>query len=56
MEYKGVANYHGDWEIKEQFLSSDLHRVMDLDATVNSHPIVQVGTLFIQLSAFISIQ
>ena len=43
MEYKGVANYHGDWEIKEQFLTSDLHRVLDLDATVNSHPIVQVS-------------
>ena len=41
MEYKGVANYHDDWEIEDQFLSSDLHRVLDLDATLNSHPIVQ---------------
>ena len=41
MEYKGVANYHTDWNMESQFLTSDLHRVMDLDATVNSHPIVQ---------------
>jgi glutamyl aminopeptidase len=41
MEYKGVANYHTDWKMESQFLTSDLHRVMDLDATVNSHPIVQ---------------
>ncbi len=41
MEYKGVTNYHDDWEMDEQFLTSDLHRVMDLDATINSHPIVQ---------------
>ena len=41
MEYKGVANYHTDWSMESQFLTSDLHRVMDLDATVNSHPIVQ---------------
>ena len=42
MEYKGVANYHDDWEILDQFLTSDLQPVMNLDATVNSHPIVQV--------------
>ena len=30
MEYKGVANYHSDWDIEEQFLTLDLHRVMDL--------------------------
>ena len=41
MEYKGVANYHADWEMEAQFLTSDLHNVMNLDATVNSHPIVQ---------------
>ena len=41
MEYKGVANYHPDWEMDSQFLTMDLHRVMDLDATINSHPIVQ---------------
>lgn len=41
MEYKGVANYHKDWDMESQFLTSDLHSVMDLDATINSHPIVQ---------------
>ena len=41
MEYKGVANYHTDWDMENQFLTLDLHRVMDLDATVNSHPIIQ---------------
>jgi len=41
MEYKGVANYHQDWDMESQFLTSDLHRVMNLDATINSHPIVQ---------------
>ena len=41
MEYKGVANYHPDWEMEAQFLSLDLHPVMDLDAQLNSHPIVQ---------------
>ena len=30
MEYKGVANYHQDWDMESQFLTSDLHHVMDL--------------------------
>ena len=41
MEYKGVANYHQDWDMESQFLNYDLHRVMDLDATISSHPIIQ---------------
>jgi len=41
MEYKGVSNYHPDWDMEFQFLTNDLHRVMELDSTVNSHPIVQ---------------
>jgi len=41
MEYKGVANYHKDWEMEAQFLTSDLHDVLDLDSSVSSHPIVQ---------------
>jgi len=41
MEYKGVSNYHPDWEMESQFLTSDLHRVMDLDSTISSHPIIQ---------------
>ena len=36
-----MANYHPDWQMEAQFLTMDLHRVMDLDSTVNSHPIVQ---------------
>ena len=36
-----MANYHPDWQIEAQFLTLDLHRVMDLDSTANSHPIVQ---------------
>ena len=39
--HQGVAQYHHDWDIESQFLSYDLHRVMDLDATANSHPIIQ---------------
>ena len=41
MEYKGVAQYHDDWEIEDQFLTTDMHSVLDLDATVNSHAIIQ---------------
>lgn len=41
MEYLGVKNYHDNWEMEEQFLTSDLHRVMRLDSTLNSHPIIQ---------------
>jgi hypothetical protein len=44
MEYKGVADSHPDWGIEDQFLIADLHGVMNLDATINSHPIVQVDT------------
>ena len=41
MEYKGVAQYHQNWDMESQFLTNDLHSVMNLDATINSHPIVQ---------------
>ena len=41
IEYKGVAQYHTDWDMEAQFLVEDLHPVMDLDSTLNSHPIVQ---------------
>jgi glutamyl aminopeptidase len=43
MEYKGVAASHPDWGMEDQFLIADLHSVMNLDATVNSHPIVQAS-------------
>ncbi len=41
IEYKGVAQYHPDWDIDGQFLTADLYPAFDLDSTVNSHPIVQ---------------
>jgi len=41
IEYKGVANYHPDWQIEDSFLTNDLQPVMELDSTINSHPIVQ---------------
>ena len=41
IEYKGVANYHPDWKLEDQFLNLDLHPVMELDSTLNSHPIIQ---------------
>ena len=40
LEYKGVANYHRDWDMTDMFLTGDMYRVFDLDATLNSHPIV----------------
>ena len=43
MEYKGVQNYHPDWDMEHQFLVLDLHSVLDLDSTLNSHPIVQTA-------------
>ena len=46
MEYKGVADCHPDWGMEDQFLIADLHGVMNLDATVNSHPIVQVNGIY----------
>ena len=36
-----MENYHPDWEMETQFLTLDLHPVMDLDSTANSHPIIQ---------------
>ena len=41
MAYKGVQNYHPDWDMETQFLNLDLHGVMALDSTENSHPIIQ---------------
>ncbi|XP_065354225.1 glutamyl aminopeptidase-like isoform X3 [Calliphora vicina] len=41
IEYKGVNHVHPDWQMLDQFLISDLHGVMKLDATLASHPIVQ---------------
>ncbi|XP_069668648.1 aminopeptidase A-like isoform X2 [Periplaneta americana] len=41
IEYKGVNHAHPDWHMLDQFLIEDLHRVLVLDASVTSHPIVQ---------------
>ncbi len=38
LEFKGVANYHDDWEINEQFLTSDLHRVRERVGYVEFSP------------------
>jgi glutamyl aminopeptidase len=40
IEYKGVQSYETDWDMESRFLTSDLHRVLELDATFGSHPIV----------------
>ena len=29
MEYKGVANYHSDWDMESQFLTEDLQKVLN---------------------------
>ena len=40
IEYKGVKSYETDWDMDSQFLTGDLHPVLELDATEASHPIV----------------
>ena len=46
IEYKGVSQYHQDWQYEDTFLNQDLYGVMSLDATLNSHPIIQVPNWF----------
>ncbi|XP_017845078.2 LOW QUALITY PROTEIN: glutamyl aminopeptidase [Drosophila busckii] len=41
MQYKGVDDVHPDWGMLEQFIIMALHPVMDFDAKLSSHPIVQ---------------
>lgn len=41
IEYKGVNEVHPEWRMLDQFIIDDLHGVMNLDATLASHPIVQ---------------
>ncbi|KAL5285219.1 ENPEP.2 family protein [Megaselia abdita] len=41
IEYKGVNEVHPEWKMLDQFILSDMHGVMNLDATLASHPIVQ---------------
>jgi glutamyl aminopeptidase len=40
IEYKGMKAYETDWDTEGLFLTSDLHRVLTLDSTLSSHPIV----------------
>ena len=40
IEYKGIHAFEPEWETDAMFLLQDLYRVMDLDATFASHPIV----------------
>ncbi|XP_050068401.1 glutamyl aminopeptidase-like [Anopheles maculipalpis] len=40
IEYKGMHEANPDWGIEEQFIIDDLHGVLNLDATLGSHPIV----------------
>lgn len=40
IEYKGVKSFESDWDTEGKFLTADLHPVLDLDATLASHPIV----------------
>uniref|UniRef100_A0A034VK36 glutamyl aminopeptidase n=1 Tax=Bactrocera dorsalis TaxID=27457 RepID=A0A034VK36_BACDO len=41
IEYKGVNKVHPEWAMLDQFIVADLHDVLELDATLASHPIVQ---------------
>ncbi|KAJ8979934.1 hypothetical protein NQ317_003676 [Molorchus minor] len=41
IEYKGVLAAEPTWGMLDQFLTSELHPVLGLDATLSSHPIVQ---------------
>ncbi|XP_065075493.1 aminopeptidase A-like isoform X2 [Ochlerotatus camptorhynchus] len=40
IEYKGVDHAYPEWGIMEQFALDNLHGVLNLDATLGSHPIV----------------
>lgn len=42
IEYKGVDAVHKDWNIMDHFVLDQLHNVMNLDASLASHPIVKV--------------
>ena len=49
-----MSQYHKDWQYEDTFLTQDMHGVMDLDATLNSHPIIQVVGINI-LKLFLSL-
>ena len=57
IEYKGMKAYEKDWDTECLFLTSDLHRVLSLDSTLSSHPIVvdvdtpdQINSVFDMIS------
>ncbi|XP_077286018.1 aminopeptidase A isoform X2 [Arctopsyche grandis] len=41
MQYKALDVLHPEWKMLDQFLTSNTHSILSLDATLNSHPIVQ---------------
>ena len=40
MEYRGCGSHETTWNVESWFLFKDLYPVLDLDATIGSHPIV----------------
>jgi aminopeptidase N len=40
LSYDGVKKAEPDWDTESMFLTGDLHRVLDHDATISSHAIV----------------
>ena len=42
MEYKGVAQYHEDWDMESQFLTSDLHSVMNLGMISHKKSLIKI--------------
>lgn len=41
LEYKSLETIRPDWDMMEQFLLEEVHRVLITDATQSSHPIIQ---------------
>ncbi|XP_017474764.1 PREDICTED: glutamyl aminopeptidase-like [Rhagoletis zephyria] len=41
IEYIGVEAKFPEWKMRDQFITDTLHRVLSLDATLGSHPIIQ---------------
>lgn len=40
IEFKGIAAAWPEWKMTEQFTVDTMHSIMNLDATLGSHPIV----------------
>lgn len=43
MQFKGVDAVFPEWKMTDQFLVNTLHGVLNFDAQLSSHPIVQVA-------------